>query len=140
MKIFLLLSLLMISVLSCRTSDDESTISNTDLVGTWNWISTEGGINAQINDTPQSTGKIIHLELTNDFKYSITENGNQTSNGTYVLSMEKSIYSGNNERFIVLSNNQEVVMKGIINVNNTNKLVIADNNHDGVTSTYSLVE
>ncbi len=132
--------ILIISVISCRSSDDETTISNVDLVGTWNWISTDGGINGQINDTPQSTGKTIHLVLTKGFKFSITENGKETSNGTYKLNMEKSIYSGNSERFIVLSNNSGFIMKGIINVYNTNELIIADNNFDGVSSTYHLSE
>jgi hypothetical protein len=134
--------ILTLGIISC-SSDDEIGIDNSDLIGNWNWTNTDGGIGFYIHETPESTGKIIHLNLNGNYEYSVTENGIEISSGVYELIMKKSIYSGEMERFIQFPENQQylgIVTQGIIKTYETNKLDISDNNHDGIGSGFIKVE
>ena len=136
MKKLIYIFVLTLGIISC-SSDNESQISNSDLVGEWNWIGTSGGL-IYFEETPETTGKEIHLTLTDNYHFSITENGNEISNGTYELTLKNSIYSGEMERFIkLLTIDQQYVgfvKNGIINVNEKERLEISDNNYDGIGS------
>jgi hypothetical protein len=135
MKKLIYLFVLTLGIISCG-SDDETEISNSDLVGIWNWTGTSGGL-IYFEETPETTGKTIHLTLMENYNFSITENGNEISSGTYELTMKKSIYSGEMERFIQFPENQQytgIVNRGIIKTYETNKLDISDNNSDGIGS------
>jgi len=130
--------ILTLGVISC-SSDDETRIDNSDLIGNWNWTNTDGGIGFHIHETPNSTGKIVELNIKDNNHYVIKENGNEVSNGTYEVIMKESIYSVEMERFIVYSaeyQNQNTIMSGIIRVLENNNLSIADNYVDGVESKY----
>jgi hypothetical protein len=138
MKKIIYLFILTLGIISCN-SDDEKAIDNSDLIGKWNWTNTDGGIASHIHETPDTTGKIINLTLLENDTYSIIENGNEISNGTYEILMRKSIYSGEMERYIIYSEeyqNQNTVISGIIRILENNSLSIADNNTDGVKSKY----
>jgi hypothetical protein len=138
MKKIIYLFILTLGIISCN-SDDEKVIDNSDLIGKWNWTNTDGGIAYHIHETPNTTGKIINLTLLENDTYSIIENGNEISNGTYEILMRKSIYSGEMERYIIYSEeyqNQNTVISGIIRILENNSLSIADNNTDGVKSKY----
>ncbi len=142
MKKLIYLFVLTLGIISC-TSDDETEINNSGLIGKWNWTNTDGGIGFHIHETPETTGKIIHLTLMENYTYSITENENEISNGTYELIMKKSIYSGELDRFIQFPENQQytgIVMQGIIKTYETNKLDISDNNYDGIGSKFLKIE
>lgn len=142
MKKLIYLFILTLGVMSCN-SDDETEINNLDLIGKWNWTSTDGGIAANIHETPETTGKIIHLNLMGNFEYSVTENGTEISSGIYELTMKKSIYSGEMERCIQFPENQlyiGIVTRGIIKNYETNKLNISDNNYDGIGSVFEKIE
>jgi hypothetical protein len=142
MKKILAIFILAICFISCNTNE-ETKINNSDLVGTWNWTGTDGGIAYHINDTPASTGKNIQFYLMKNYTYSITENENEISKGTYELTLKKSIYSGEMEPFIQCSENksvQNVVINGIITVYDTNKLDISDNNYDGIGSGFEKIK
>lgn len=131
--------ILTLGLLSC-SSDDETTIGNSDLVGQWNWFSTDGGLNNQIRENPESTGKEIELHLNADYSYEVIENGIQVSAGTYELSLKESIYTTGQERFISYSSNyhtQYVVLSGIIKSINSDSLKISDNNMDGIESGFN---
>ena len=136
MKKLIYIFVLTLGIISC-SSDNESQISNSDLVGEWNWIGTSGGL-IYFEETPETTGKEIHLTLTDNYHFSITENGNEISNGTYELTLKNSIYSGEMERFIkLLTIDQQYVgfvKNGIINVHEKERLEISDNNYDGIGS------
>ena len=141
MKNLIYLFILTMGIISC-SSDDETEISNSDLVGVWNWTGTSGGL-IYFEETPESTGKTIHLTLKNNYNFSITENDNEISSGTYTLTLKKSIYSGEVERFIQFPENQQytgIVNRGIIKTYDTNKLDISDNNHDGIGSGFIKIE
>jgi hypothetical protein len=138
MNRYILAFLLVIAISSCN-SDDELKINNSDLVGTWNWTSTDGGLANHIHATPASTGKTIQLYLMKNYKFSITENGNEVTKGTYELTIKKSIYSGEMARFIQYSeikNSQNTIINGIITIYGTNNLSISDNNYDGIGSEF----
>ncbi|WP_369049384.1 hypothetical protein [Tenacibaculum sp. UWU-22] len=141
MKKLIYLFILTLGIISC-SSDDETEISNSDLVGVWNWTGTSGGL-IYFEETPESTGKTIHLTLNSNYNFSITENSNEISSGTYVLTLKKSIYSGEMERFIQFPENQQytgIVNRGIIKTYETNKLDISDNNHDGIGSGFTKIK
>ena len=81
MKKLISLFVLTLGIISCN-SDDKAEISNSDLVGKWNWIETSGGL-VYFKETPETTGKTIHLTLMKNYTFSITENGKELSSGTY---------------------------------------------------------
>jgi hypothetical protein len=143
MKKIIYLLVLTLGIISCN-SDDETEISNTDLIGKWNWTNTNGGIGFHIHETPETTGKTIHFILTDNYEFSIKENGNEISNGTYELTLKKSIYSGEIERFIALQTIDQqyvgFVKNGIVNVQQNGKLEISDNNPDGIGSGFIKIE
>jgi hypothetical protein len=142
MKNLIYLFILTLGIISC-SSDNTTEINNSDLIGEWNWTNTDGGIAAHIHETPETTGKIIHLNLMGNYEYSVTENGTEISSGIYELIMKKSIYSGEMERFIQFPENQQyigIVTRGIIKTYETNKLDISDNNHDGIGSGFEKIE
>jgi hypothetical protein len=142
MKKLITIFILILGVTSC-SSDDEVKINNSDIVGKWNWFSTDGGIGYHIHENPESTGKEIELNLRQNYSYSIKENGTEISNGTYELSMRDSNYSTEQERFITCSGNyqnQNVVLSGIIRVINIDTLTISDNYDDGIGSGFKKSE
>ncbi|EAR14022.1 hypothetical protein PI23P_05972 [Polaribacter irgensii 23-P] len=142
MKNLIYLFILTLGIISC-SSDNTTEINNSDLIGEWSWTNTDGGIAAHIHETPETTGKIIHLNLIGNYEYSVTENGTKISSGIYKLIMKKSIYSGEMERFIQLPENQQyigIVTRGIIKTYEINKLDISDNNHDGIGSGFEKIE
>ncbi|MBJ7882502.1 hypothetical protein [Gelidibacter salicanalis] len=143
MKNLIYLFILILGIISC-SSDDETRIDNSDLIGNWNWTNTDGGIGFHIHETPKTTGKIIHLNLNENYEYSVTENGTEISNGIYELIMKKSISSGEMERFIKLQTIDQqylgFVKNGIINIEENKKLYISDNNADGVGSKFVRIE
>jgi len=142
MKNIIYLFILTLGIISC-SSDNETEINNSDLVGEWNWTNTDGGIAAHIHETPETTEKIIRLNLMENYEYSVTENGTEISSGIYELTMKKSIYSGEMERFIQFPENQQyigIVTRGIIKTYENNKLDISDNNYDGIGSGFEKIE
>ena len=143
MKNLIYLFILTLGIMSC-SSDNETTIDNTDLIGEWNWTSTGGGINGDIHETPSTTGKTYKINLNSNYTYSLFENEIEISSGTYELTMKESIYSGTTERFITYSDNfqqpQNLVINGIVRTYEINNLSISDNNHDGIGSEFEKVE
>jgi len=130
--------LILFTIFSC-SSDEITEIDNSDLIGNWNWTNTDGGIGFNIHETPETIGKTIHLNLSKNYTFSITENYTEISSGTYELIMKKSIYSGELERFIQFTENYQytgIVMQGIIKIDESNKLDISDNNYDGIGSRF----
>ncbi|WP_062062971.1 hypothetical protein [Aquimarina longa] len=146
MKNLIYLLILTLGIISC-SSDNETEMNNPDLIGKWNWTNTDGGIAYHIHETPETTGKIINLNLLENFEYSITENGTEILRGNYEIIMKESIYSGEMESYLTYSTenqtvyqNQNIVLSGIIRILENENLSIADNYADGIESKYIRIE
>jgi hypothetical protein len=138
MKKLLIIPFLLFLIFSCDKND---VIDNLDynVIGEWNWIRTDGGMAFHIHETPGAIGKSMQIKLTNDYGFTLTENDNVILNCTYELSLEKSIYSGELEKFIRLSEhyqNKNIVLNGIVAVISNDTLTISDNTYDGIGSTF----
>ena len=129
MKKFILATFALLALLSCR-NDDELDIE--PLVGDWTWVSTSGGINGQINDTPTSTGKTIIMKLDSDKKYTITTNGTVTNEGTFSLYKNVSNLEHYERVYIDFSNAPDQM---IVNIEEKT-LILSDDVNDGYTYTY----
>ncbi len=143
MKNLFYLLLLTLGIISC-SSDDETRIDNSDLIGNWNWTNNDGGIGFHIHETPETTLKVIHLNLNENYEYSVTENEAEISNGNYELIMKESIYSGEMERFIKIQTIDQqylgFVKNGIVKIDQNENLNISDNNVDGIKSKFVRAE
>jgi hypothetical protein len=134
---------LAIGLISCSS---QSNSTNTDLYGKWNWVSTDGGIGFHIHNTPASTGNAIQLILLKDNTFSIIKNGKEVSSGTYEITSQKSIFTGEMEKFITchqITENQEplnIVTEGILKVSEANKLEIKNNYPDGIGSVFERIK
>lgn len=133
-----------IMMASCsKNNENDPQISNADLVGKWNWTSTDGGVFVQLHVTPESTGLTYILNLAADYTFTILENDVVISDGTYELSLENAINSGTIERIIKISDETlqtDVVFNGIIKSDGTTILNINDNNADGLGSSFLKTE
>lgn len=129
MKRFILATFAFFALISCR-NDDELDIQ--PLVGDWTWVSTSGGINGQINDTPTSTGKTIKLSFTSDGKYTITTNGTVTNEGTFILYKDVSNLDHIERTYIDFSSDGHKMIRS----NDETNLYLSDDANDGVESHY----
>jgi hypothetical protein len=114
--------------MSCSDNDDTA---DKNLIGTWSWVSSSGGIAGTI-DTPATTGKNIDLKFTNDGKYFYYTNGNLSSEGTYQFSTQKSIVDDTYKKSIIFSVGGEMIIAKLDNSN----LHLDDNDYDGIGSSY----
>ncbi len=138
MNKLLIIPFLLFLIFSC---DKNEVIDRSDyiIIGEWNWTRTDGGMDFNIHETPESTGKSIQIKLTNDSKFTLTEDGRVIFKSSYELSLKKSIYSGELEKYINLSENyqnQNIVLKGIVAIISNDTLTISDNSYDGIGSTF----
>jgi hypothetical protein len=123
--------LFLITIITSCSDQNTNTGVEKNLIGTWSWVSSSGGI-AGTTNSPASTGKNIDLKFTSDNKYFYYTNGVISSQGTYKLSTEKSIVDGTNKSSIVFSADGERVIDKIDNTN----LYLSDNYYDGFSSSY----
>lgn len=143
MKKFTFLLILAITFISC-TADDKLKMDSSEIVGAWNWISTDGGMAFHIHETPESIGKEYQLILKSDNTYSLLENGITISKGTFELSMRESQLFNKVGKFISLSGDMEeahgLVLNGMITRTDQKTLSITDDFPDGIGSTFSKIE
>lgn len=146
--VFFIFAIVSLFLISCDHNDsDDMANSEIDaqiknaLVGNWNWVRSDGGFGFHIHDTPSSTGNDVTFKITGDFKYEILVNGISKSVGTYVLSLQNSIYSTEKQVHIQISDENNivagVVINGFIVIDEIGSLHISDNFHDGIGSEFS---
>ena len=132
MKIELLITIVMIiSITSCSKRADKPSVEDS-LTGTWEWVSTNGGIANHIHETPASTGENIYLKITTDGNYFRYTNGVLTSNGTYVLLTRKCIHDLTDKTFIDFSSDYDFMIERLDKQN----LEVSDEAFDGIGSSY----
>lgn len=113
----------------CTNNDDNDNVKN--LIGTWSWISSSGGIAGTVY-SPASTGKNIDLEITSDKKYFYYTNGILSNQGTYTLETQNCIHDHTNKKVLIFSNNESMMIEKIDNSN----LFLSDDNFDGFSGLY----
>lgn len=123
--------LFLLTVLASCSVESSNTVVDKNLIGTWSWISSSGGI-AGTTNTPETTGKNIVLKFTSGGKYFYYTNGIISSEGTYIFSTQKSIVDHTSKKSIVFSADGEMV----IEKNDNTNLYLSENYYDGFGSYY----
>lgn len=123
--------LFLITIITSCSVQNTNISADKNLIGTWSWISSSGGI-AGTTVTPATTGKTIDLKITSDNKYFYYTNGVLSSQGTYNLEIKKSLLSQTNKNAIIFSNDGSMIIEKIDNSN----LLLSDDNYDGFGSAY----
>lgn len=129
-KIFLIIFAFVLFI-SCRNEQEEM-LKTDQFVGTWNWVSTNGGI-GNINETPSSTGKTVRIIFTNDNKYSIVENNKTINEGTYKTYLEVTNTDHVQRVFIDFSNYPDKAVRSVT----PTELHLYDDVADGLNYIYS---
>lgn len=133
----LILSMVIATAVGC-VEDDDYVLEDSGLVGEWSWVSTDGGIGANIHYTPESIGKEITLILNSNYSYEVYEGDTLVSGGIFDLVLKNSMYSELTV-FIELADNythQNIVIGGAIVNLDSHELNISDNFADGVGSVF----
>ena len=127
-KLFFLMLISTLFVVSCKKED---ALPNNSLAGTWQWVSSIGGI-AGKTFTPASEGYERSLSFTYDLKYNRSKNNFTEKSGAFETLQAKSIYKTELVDFIKYDDG---TMSVIIS-QTSNELILADNNYDGYTETF----
>ena len=126
MKKLILIFLIGFTICSCSNDDDSTSLN---LVGTWNWVRSSGGITGAIL-TPASTGSTMRLEITSTVIKKYMDN-DLISERTYSIQVRESSIFGEPRDMIIHENNS----RQIIDLEGTNLTLIGDCN-DCFTSNY----
>jgi len=141
MRKIIIFVLIVTGLISCE-KDNDSLEHNSGLTGTWEWFRTDGGYAFHIHESPSTTGNTYLLKFTADSMIIIYENDINIFTGNYTIGKEKSIYSGEMEDYMFITENyniHSIVISGIVEVDN-DTLNIDDNCYDGIGSRYSRIE
>lgn len=131
----LLAAVLALGVSACQKTTVSAPAEG--LAGEWSWVESRGGLTGNQTYTPASTGTTVRWILRADSTVQIntTRQGlaQPIQTGTYSLGMGRSIYSGQPGRLLTLRLAQpRVYLLSELG----SRLVVADNNPDGYTTTY----
>ncbi len=124
---------LMSLVLFTGCAKHHESTDQTDLIGSWQWVRTDGGIGNAIHDTPASTGKQVELHISAGNHYAIYTNGEITRQGTYQAVMRKCIHDHTPKRVLVFTNGAAEMM---IEYKSNDTMAVSDDYHDGMGSLY----
>lgn len=102
MKNYLLPLLLIIIFVSCSNNNDDDDSIDNQLVGSWNWLESSGGI-AGTTTTPASTGNTMTMVISNNSLKQFT-NGNLTLQTNYTIEVRKSEIFGGQREMIIYEN------------------------------------
>lgn len=123
--------LLIVGTLFAFSCKKEETLPNNSLAGTWQWVSSTGGI-AGKTYTPASEGYERSLLFTDNLKYSNLKNSISQKSGKFEIIKAKSIYKTELVDFIKYDDG---TMSIILN-QTSDELVLADNNYEGFSETF----
>jgi hypothetical protein len=133
-KLYFLMIFCAIFILSC-SKHRGGCLPDNELVGSWEWVRTDGGIAGHIHKTPASTGNRIKVQFTAGNTYAFYTNGVLTSQGTYSLEVRNCIHDHSNKNVINFSSSQDPDM--MIEKLNSSLLELSDDAYDGLTSMYT---
>ncbi|MFV8327140.1 hypothetical protein [Flavobacterium sp. ZS1P14] len=126
---FILIAVSLLSISCSESSPCNDSYSN--LIGTWIWESSSGGI-AGVTETPASTGGHKKLVFIKEGRMISYNNNVETGNYSYEIRVGKSIYDGSNHYLIYAENEFSYVVLAV----DPSNLKIGDNNYDGLVSSY----
>ena len=129
-KKIILLSAFLLLLFSCGTREDET--DNEQYVGVWTWVSTTGGTD-NVNQTPANTGINRTMTLTAESLYTIKENGEVVSEGTYYLGLGVTNTNHLEKLFLNLSNDPHLIVESI----NTTDLYLGEDVNNGYKYHYN---
>ncbi len=116
----------------CSLKNEDNTINEHSIIGTWYWQESRGGIKGSEIITPESTGVAVRLVFGTNKKVTVFTNGVETGTYTYTIKMGKSIFD--NELHYLLNFNE---MSYVIWKIDDEEMTIQDNFVDGYVLTYS---
>ena len=117
-------------------SCSDHVLETNEIMGTWNWVSSSGGI-AGVTYTPESTGDNIVLEFTPDSIYREYLNDSLIVETGFSIVVAKSIYEHDSTKMI--SFNQGMISRSIV-FDSPNDLVLRDEVYDGFSSHYRRIK
>ena len=126
-------SLVFIIVLATLFSCTKQAEVQPAYIGTWNWIRTEGGVAAQVHDTPASSGRAMELQLLSNGTYVYKTNGEITSSGTFRVEKRKCIHDHTQKDFLLFSADQGMMIESLAG----SQLKLSDEAYDGLWSLYT---
>lgn len=121
---------LTVSITSCSKNADGAKSSS--IVGSWEWVRTDGGFAYHIHETPVTTGNKIELKMESNHKYFIFTNGILTSQGTYSLETKKCTHDHTDKACINFSVDRDMMIERV----NKDSLELSDEAYDGIGSLY----
>jgi uncharacterized iron-regulated membrane protein len=127
-----LVSLLTLVLLAGCVKNNE-TNDHTDLIGSWQWVRTDGGIGNHIHQTPATTGNQVELRLSAGNHYAIYTNGTTTQQGTYYIETRQCIHDQTAKRVLVFTNGSGDMM---VEYKSNDTLSLSDDHYDGIGSLY----
>ena len=102
-------------------------------LGTWQWVSTDGGIANQIHDTPATTGRNVELQLLSNGTYVFKTGVSVTSSGTYRVEKRKCIHDQEQKTFLQFSDDPGLMVESI----DDESMQLSDEAFDGLVSQYN---
>jgi len=127
----LFLILLIVFGAACAGSGHDALLSQ--LIGTWQWEGTSGGI-AGDTTTPPEDDPVRTIVIRADRTFAFEMDGKETARRRFKITQEESIHSGKPARAIRFEDNDTVRIITLSEDQQT--LTLSDNVHDGFSSTY----
>ena len=129
---FPVMALFVVSMLpSCNKSLAKAVVDKS-LVGSWEWIRTDGGIANNIHETPASTGREKTLVLNANNTYVITINNAVSSKGTFTVESKQCIHDGTSKPYIQFNHDPAMMVEVV----DSTFLKLSDEANDGTDSQY----
>ena len=102
------------------------------ILGSWEWVRTDGGIANHIHETPASTGQEKTLLLNANNTYVIMVNSAVFSQGTFIVESKQCIHDGTMKPYIKFSHDPGMMVE----VADSSFLKLSDEANDGTDSQY----
>ena len=118
---------------SACTKENQAEVEN--LEGTWEWVSTDGGIANHIHQTPASTGNLIVFRFNANHTYSKYTNATLTEQGSFRVEKRKCIHDHQEKPVLFLGSDAGSGM--MIERISADTLELSDDFADGTGSAYS---
>ena len=125
-----------LSFLLLVSCSDKVLLESNEIIGTWNWASSSGGI-AGVTYTPESTGENIVLEFTPDSIYREYKNDTLVVETEFSIIISESIYVQDSTKIITFD--PGIIPRSIV-FDSPNDLTLRDEVYDGFINHYRRIK